>query len=54
MLAKQARKELRITGQTRVVCPKCNKSPEMATTAGGERTTIECECGYIFLGEINL
>lgn len=53
MLAKKARREIRLTGTTTVVCPKCGTSPVMATTPGGERTTVSCKCGLIFDGEIN-
>lgn len=53
MLGKQARKELTQSGQTTVICPECKKSPKLTTTARGERTSVFCECGYIFYAEIN-
>ena len=53
MLAKQARRELRMTGKTSVRCPKCGGAPEMSMTAGGERTIFSCSCGYVHDVDIN-
>lgn len=53
LLAKKARREIRLTGITTVVCPKCGTSPVITTTPRGERTTVSCKCGLIFDGEIN-
>lgn len=53
-LAKQAKKEIRLTGKTSVICPKCSEAPVMKTTPGNERTTICCSCGYLYDCEINL
>lgn len=39
MLARQARREIRLTGKTTVVCPKCGTSPIITMTPRGERTT---------------
>ncbi len=52
MLANQARMEQQRDGYVSVKCPKCNGTPEITTTPGGERTTISCPCGYIKNGEI--
>lgn len=52
-LARQARREIRLTGKTTVVCPKCGTSPTITTTPRGERTTVSCKCGLIYDGEIN-
>ena len=54
MLAKKARKEIRLTGTTEVFCPKCGEKPEISVTSRGERTMISCACGYIYDAEINL
>lgn len=54
MLAKQAKREFERDGKVTVVCPKCQKHPSVTTTSKGERTTVRCECGYVFTGEINL
>lgn len=53
MLARKARREIRLTGKTTVVCPKCGTSPTITTTPKGERTTVSCKCGLIYDGEIN-
>ena len=53
MLARKARREIRLTGKTTVVCPKCETSPTITTTPKGERTTVSCKCGLIYDGEIN-
>lgn len=53
MLARQARREIRLTGKTTVVCPKCGSSPVITMTPRGERTTVSCKCGLIYDGEIN-
>lgn len=53
MLARKARREIRLTGKTTVVCPKCGTSPTITTTPRGERTTVSCKCGLIYDGEIN-
>lgn len=53
MLARQARREIRLTGKTTVVCPKCGTSPVITMTPRGERTTVSCKCGLIYDGEIN-
>ena len=53
MLANQARLEQQRDGYVSVKCPKCNGTPKITTTPGGERTTISCPCGYIINGEIN-
>lgn len=53
MLARKARREIRLTGKTTVVCPKCGTSPTITTTPKGERTTVSCQCGLIYDGEIN-
>lgn len=52
-LARQARREIRLTGKTTVVCPKCGTSPIITMTPRGERTTVSCKCGLIYDGEIN-
>lgn len=52
-LAKQARREIRLTGKTTVVCLKCGTSPVITMTPRGERTTVSCKCGLIYDGEIN-
>ena len=52
-LAKQARREIRLTGKTTVVCQKCGTSPVITMTPRGERTTVSCKCGLIYDGEIN-
>lgn len=53
MLARQARREIRLTGKTTVVCPKCGTSPVITMTPRGERTTVSCKCWLIYDGEIN-
>lgn len=53
ILARQARREIRLTGKTAVVCPKCGTSPVITMTPRGERTTVSCKCGLIYDGEIN-
>lgn len=53
MLARKARREIRLTGKTTAVCPKCGTSPTITTTPKGERTTVSCQCGLIYDGEIN-
>ncbi len=53
MLARKARREIRLTGKTTVVCPKCGTSPTITMTPKGERTTVSCKCGLIYDGEIN-
>lgn len=53
MLAKQARTEQMENGCVTTVCPKCGTHPEITTTPNGERTTVSCECGYVYDGEIN-
>ena len=40
MLAKKAKKEMRLTGKTTVVCPMCGEAPEIMTTPKGERTIV--------------
>ena len=52
-LAKLARREIRLTGKTTVVCPKCGTCPTITMTPRGERTTVSCKCGLIYDGEIN-
>lgn len=54
MLAKKAKKEMRLTGTTTVVCPMCNESPKITTTSKGERTMVSCKCGFVYDMEINL
>lgn len=54
MLAKQVKREFEKDGKVTVVCPKCQKRPNVTTTPKGERTTVRCECGYVFDGEIYL
>lgn len=53
MLAKKARLEQQKNGYVSVICPKCQKHPEITTTSRGERTIIRCQCGYIKNIEIN-
>lgn len=53
MLAKMARKEIRLTGMTTVVCPMCGEAPEVTTTSRGERTIVSCKCGFVYDAEIN-
>lgn len=52
MLAKKARKEMRLTGTITVKCPKCGTIPKITTSLRGERLTVSCECGYVFDSEI--
>lgn len=54
LLAEKAKKEKRLTGEVKVVCPKCQEKPVITTTLNGERTTIKCRCRYIFSEDINL
>ena len=54
MLAKQAKREQRLTGVITVVCPKCDEKPEITTTSNGERTIVSCKCGYVYDAEMNL
>ena len=54
MLAKQAKREQMQNGYVTGVCPKCKKHPIVTMSSRGERTTVSCECGYVFDGEINL
>lgn len=53
MLAKHARLEQQKKGYVTVVCPKCQKHPEITMTSKGERTIVSCYCGYIKNIEIN-
>lgn len=52
MLAKKARKEMRLTGTITVKCPKCGTIPKITTSSRGERLTVSCECGYVFDSEM--
>lgn len=54
MIANQARLEQQMNGYVTVVCPKCQRHPEIKMTSKGERTIISCPCGYIKNVEINL
>lgn len=54
ILAKKAQQEWNVAGKIQVLCPKCKKAPEITMTTKGERTTVSCECGYIYNCEINL
>lgn len=54
MLAKQAMLEQQKNGYISITCPKCQEHPEITTTLKGERTTIQCKCGFIKNIEINL
>lgn len=53
MLAKQARLEQQKNGYVTVICPKCQKHPEITMTSKSERTIISCPCGYVKNIEIN-
>lgn len=53
-LARKAKRELRLTGMTTVICPRCGTKPVVTETERGERTIVSCKCGWIFDGEINL
>lgn len=53
MLAKNARKDIYLTGVTEVRCPKCQTAPTVETTPKGERTIVSCKCGYVHEVEIN-
>lgn len=53
MLAKKAKKEIRLTGMTTVLCPMCGEAPQVTTTSKGERTIVSCKCGYVYDAEIN-
>ena len=53
LLAKIAKKELRETGITDIICPKCGESPEITMTERGERTIVSYPCGYVHDVEIN-
>ena len=53
LLAKKAKREIRLTGKTTVVCPECGTHPTVMMTPKGERTITSCKCGLIFDGEIN-
>ena len=53
-LARKAKREIRSTGTTTVICPRCGTKPAVTETERGERTIVSCECGWIFDGEINL
>ena len=50
MLMQQALREYRETGDTTVICPKCGKKPIL--TREGNRRSLSCECGYLFMAEI--
>ena len=52
MLAKKARKEMRLTGTITVKCPKCGTIPKITTSSRCERLTVSCECGYVFDSEM--
>ena len=52
-LSKQAMRELKKSGTTEVICPKCGTIPKMTKTLNSERITVSCKCGYIFDAEIN-
>ena len=53
LLARQAKREKRLTGKIKVKCPKCQEKPTITTSAKGERTYVECKCGYIYSEDIN-
>lgn len=53
LLARQAKREKRLTGEIQVICPKCHEKPVITTSMKGERTYVECKCGYIYSEDIN-
>lgn len=53
MLAKQVKKEILLTGATKIVCPMCGQIPELTVTPRGERTMVSCKCGFVYDCEIN-
>lgn len=53
MLAKEAKKNIKMMGYTNIRCPKCGTSPEIMMTSKGERTIVSCNCGFVHDVEIN-
>ena len=52
LLSRKARREIEMTGDETVVCPKCGTKPTILKTSNGERITVRCKCGLIGDGEI--
>lgn len=54
ILVRKFKLEMLENGSSTVICPECGKRPQIMSTPQGERTTIACECGYIYDSEFNL
>lgn len=52
ILAKKIVDEIRKTGKSDKVCPKCGKKPYAEVDL--EYARIKCECGYLFWMELGI